>query len=224
MSETQRPVLYSFRRCPFAMRARMALFTSGQTCELREVVLRDKPPEMIAASPKATVPVLIDTDGTVFEESLDIMHWALARNDPAGWLTPELGDHAEMDRLVARIDGPFKQHLDRYKYANRYIQENDGAGVDPVHHRGGALAILADLDDRLSRSDYLFGRRMSLADVAIAPFVRQFANTDADWFAAQPLPHLQTWLSSILASALFAGVMRKYPRWQSGTAGMDFPE
>lgn len=206
------------------MRARMAIKASGYDCELREVVLRDKPDAMLEASPKATVPVLVERDGTVREESLDIMHRVLADNDPDGWLQPPKGTRAEMDDLIAIIDGPFKHHLDRYKYAARYAQENDGAGVDPLQHRAAAVDILQSFEERLANHAYLCGDRLCLADIAAAPFVRQFANTDAAWFAAQPLPHLQRWLDGILQSDLFMGVMKKYAQWQSDQPGVPFPE
>lgn len=223
MDPVNRPILYSFRRCPFAMRARMAIHVSGQQCELREVVLRNKPAEMVAASPKATVPVLVDTDGVILEQSLDIMLWALSRNDPQGWLTPQDGTMQQMLDLIAHIDGPFKEHLDRYKYSNRYQFENDGRGVDPVSHRSAAIHILTNLDERLAHRPNLFGKKLSLADVAIVPFVRQFANTDSDWFAGQPLGRLQRWLDALVRSELFVAVMDKYAPWQSNTTGVAFP-
>lgn len=203
---TDLPVLYSFRRCPYAMRARMALLISGTAVRLREVVLRDKPEEMIAASPKATVPVLILPDGQVIDESLAIMHWALGRNDPQDWLQ---GSAAESE-LIAEADGPFKDHLDRYKYPTRY--EN----VDALDHRAGGLVFLEKLDNLLQVSGQLMGTKSTLADHAIFPFVRQFANNDRDWFDQLPLPALQQWLGDHLASPLFATTMQKFPQWKSG--------
>lgn len=200
------PVLYSFRRCPYAMRARMALLVSETAVRLREVVLRDKPEEMIAASRKATVPVLVLPDGQVIDESLAIMHWALDRNDPQGW---RLGSDAEAV-LIAEADGPFKHHLDRYKYPVRYDN------VDPLAHRAGGLAFLEKLDSRIRESGQLMEERPTLADHAIFPFVRQFANNDRDWFDQLPLPALQQWLAQHLASPLFATTMQKYPQWYSG--------
>ncbi len=224
MSGDEWPILYSFRRCPYAMRARMAILVSGQRAELREVVLRNKPAEMLEASPKGTVPVLIDTDGTVIDESLDIMRWALGHNDPAHWLGQDARASADITALIDEIDGPFKVHLDRYKYATRYAHENDGAGVDPIQHRQAALEILAGLDERLQSHRFLICDAPSLADFATAPFVRQFANTDITWFSAQPYPNLQAWLETMLSSEIFAGVMKKYAPWQSGTAGVPFPD
>ena len=212
------PILYSFRRCPYAMRARMAVIASGETCELREVVLRDKPAEMLAASPKGTVPVLVLSENQVIDESYTIMKWLLGRNDPDAWLTPPAGSLADIDHLVALNDGDFKHHLDRYKYPNRY---ND---VDPLQHRAEGLRMLQELDDRLADHPYLFGARFSLADAAIAPFVRQFANTDRDWFDDQDIPSLHRWLSDILGAPVFTRIMHKYDKWRPGDDDQVFPE
>ena len=211
------PVLYSFRRCPYAMRARMAIAVSGQTCALREVVLRDKPMEMLEASPKATVPVLVLSAGDVLEESYDIMKWALAANDPDGWLSPTQGRLEDIDALVQVNDGAFKHHLDRYKYPNRY------ADVDPLEEREKGVKILRALDDRIRDAGFLFGARVSLADAAIMPFVRQFAHTDKEWFDSLDLPNLQNWLRRGLDSPLFKRVMQKCPAWQSGDPEPLFP-
>ncbi|MEM8921774.1 MAG: glutathione S-transferase [Pseudomonadota bacterium] len=205
-----RPILYSFRRCPYAMRARMALAASGEVCALREVVLRDKPAAMLQASPKGSVPVLVLADGAVVDESLDIMLWTLRRRDPQNWLTPERGDLDEMLALIAANDGPFKHALDRYKYPNRYDN------VDPKDERATGLAWLMELSARLDDADYLFGSRPSLADIAIFPFVRQFANTDRDWFDQVIPATLLQWLETWLASEQFTSIMRKYPVWAPG--------
>ena len=219
-----RPVLYSFRRCPYAMRTRMTLLVSGLQCELREVVLRNKPPEMLAASPKGTVPVMVHSDGTVMDESLQIMWWALSRNDPDRWLEPDSSEApSAITDLIDLIDGRFKEHLDRYKYSTRYQHENAGTGVNPIAHRQSALEILHDITYRLQQHSYLFGKRPGAADIAIAPFVRQFANTDPDWFAANANPLLREWLQRILQSSLFERSMKKYPVWQSGEPGTLFP-
>jgi glutathione S-transferase len=211
------PILYSFRRCPYAMRARLALMVSGQVCELREVVLRDKPQEMLNVSPKGTVPVLIDIDGRVIDQSIDIMLWALAQNDPAKWLMPEQGSVEEMLALIAEFDDRFKYHLDRYKYPNRY--EN----ADAATHRAAGALYLAKLNARLSQTTYLFGNSIALADTAIAPFVRQFAHVDKIWFNKQSLPHLQAWLAAFVDSEIYTGAMEKYPKWESGNSGVMFP-
>ena len=195
------PILYSFRRCPYAIRARLALVVSETRCEVREVKLRDKPAALIAASPKATVPVLVLPDGCVIDESLDIMRWALGRNDPERWLE---GDDAG---LIAANDGPFKHHLDRYKYPDRH-------GSDPAAHRACGLALLAALEMRLEEQTWLCGRRQSLTDAAIMPFVRQFAAVDRTWFDAQRLPRLQRWLGAQISSPLFAAIMIARPTWR----------
>ncbi len=197
------PILYSFRRCPYAMRARMALSMSGTEYEHREVVLRDKPPQMLEVSPKGTVPVLVTEDDLVIEESLDIMRWTLAQSDPEGWLDRD--DAA----LIEINDGSFKHHLDRYKYATRYED------AQPDEHRAAALEILEQLERRLERRAYLCGDTRGFADIAIFPFIRQFANTDKAWFAAQDLPRVQAWLEGLVNSDLFAAIMTKRPQWKA---------
>ncbi|HYW58664.1 MAG TPA: glutathione S-transferase [Polaromonas sp.] len=212
------PVLYSFRRCPYAMRARLALASSGQTVELREVVLRDKPAELIATSPKATVPVLVLPDDVVIDQSLNIMLWALKRSDPAGWMAPETESTASMMALIAQFDEGFKPHLDRYKYPGRYVDSTAESA------RVGGSGYLKQLEDRLQVNSHLFGARVSMADMAIAPFVRQFAQTDKAWFDAQPWPALTAWLEAFVSSALYKMVMQKYSQWVPGEPGIRFPE
>ena len=175
------PVLYSFRRCPYAIRARLALAVAGTPVALREVVLRHKPAALLAASPKATVPVLVLADASVIDESLSIMRWALAQHDPEGWLTPSHGTLADMLVLIAECDGPFKQALDRRKYPSRYPD------ADTTQARMQAVQWLQDLEARLAHQPFLSGDHAALADMAIAPFVRQFAGIDARWWQAQPL-------------------------------------
>ncbi len=211
------PVLYSFRRCPYAMRARLALAQAGVQCQLREVVLKDKPAALLAASPKGTVPVLVLADGTVIEQSLDIMLWALRQNDPDSWLSPTAGSLDDMRALIARNDGEFKQALDRCKYPNRYPE------ADAAAAQGAARAFLSGLNEQLAATGYLFGRDPSLADMAIRPFVRQFAGIDEAAWQAQPWPHLQAWLTRLTDSALFEQVMNKYPAWHPDEAGVLFP-
>lgn len=195
------PVLYTFRRCPYAMRARLALVASQTECEVREIRLAAKPDAMLAASPKGTVPVLLQPDGTVLEESLDIMRWALFQADPAHWL------YGVKPALIEQNDTTFKYHLDRYKYASRY-------GTDASHHQEEAVRILQSLETLLSQEAFLQGGHFGLTDAAIAPFVRQFAATDAAWFQELPLPGVQRWLNSFLASPLFEQVMIRYAPWQ----------
>ncbi|PVB60789.1 glutathione S-transferase [Labrenzia sp. 011] len=211
------PILYSFRRCPYAMRARLAIACSGRTVELREVLLRDKAPEFLATSPTATVPCLRDGE-RVLDESLDIMLWALGDNDPEGWLLPEGGDRTGMSDLIGICDGPFKHHLDRYKYDTRYPD------ADREEERALASVFLRQLEDRLTAGPWLFGARSSLADFAILPFVRQFANTDRDWFEAESWPGLKTWLGAFEVSDRFRAIMHKWPAWQAGDDPILFPE
>ncbi|AMS17761.1 glutathione S-transferase [Pseudomonas chlororaphis] len=197
--------LYSFRRCPYAMRARLALRYSGVPLEIVEVSLKAKPAAMLALSPKGTVPVL-SVDGRVIDESLDIMRWALAQNDPQDWLLKDDGPaQHRIDALIAENDQVFKLHLNRYKYAERYPEQ-------PMeHYRGQGEVFLRQLDELLSQRDYLLADHPSLADMALAPFVRQFAHVDREWFAQTPYRHLQRWLQRFLESELFTQVMAKPP-------------
>ena len=198
-------VLYSFRRCPYAIRARLAVAVSGQQVELIEVALRNKPESMLKLSPKGTVPVLLLGDGQVLDESMDVMHWALNLADPEGWLGPDDATRPAMKALIDENDGEFKHHLDRTKYANRYD------GVDPTQHRSKALIFLAKLDGMLSSSGGLFGDRMLLADWAILPFVRQFANIDRPLFDREVGSNLCAWLDRGLGTERFVDVMKKRP-------------
>ncbi|MEM9739670.1 MAG: glutathione S-transferase [Pseudomonadota bacterium] len=207
------PILYSFRRCPYAMRARLALHASGIACELREVVLRNKPTEMLAASPKGTVPVLVVPAGTVIDESLSIMRWALEQNDPKGWLASR---DREIQGWIDEIDGAFKHHLDRYKYPNRF------GDLDPKPHREAGYSILQRLEHTLSNHGFLVGATESLADIATFPFVRQFANTDRDWFDALDLPSLNAWLAHYLGAPDFLAIMGKHAPWQGGRGPIVF--
>ena len=192
-------VLYSFRRCPYAMRARMALRYSGVAVQIIEVSLKAKPAEMLALSPKGTVPVL-SVDGRVIDESLAIMGWALAQNDPEGWL---LEDDGATQALIEENDQGFKYQLDRYKYAGRYPEQ-------PMeHYRAEGEVFLSKLEGLLAQREYLLAGHLSLADVALAPFVRQFAHVDREWFGRAPYPRLQAWLQRFLESPLFIAIMAK---------------
>ncbi len=207
-----RPILYSFRRCPYAMRARLAIQSAGIQCELREIVLRDKAAAFLEASPKGTVPVVL-VDGDVIEESLDVMKWALSQNDPEGWQDmPDVGHD-----WIARCDGPFKHDLDRTKYANRYPD------ADPTKSRNGAAAFLRDLNDAIGEKAWLFGNAPSWADFAILPFVRQFANIDRTWFDDQDWPNVARWLNAFLESDRFQTIMSKYSKWEPGDPVTLFP-
>ena len=213
------PVLYSFRRCPYAMRARLAIAAAGIRVELREVVLRAKPAALLAASPKGTVPVLVAGD-RVIEESDEIMFWALRQNDPDDWLYAWRENRPAVEALIVENDGPFKRHLDRYKYPVRYPDEN----IVPEDQRDAALEILKGWDRKIARGGWLFGEEPGIADYAVLPFVRQFAFVDRDWFDAQPIPALHAWLDAFLASDRFAAVMPKFDPWQDGDRGIAFPE
>ena len=207
------PVLYSFRRCPYAIRARKALAVAEITVELREVVLRDKPAEMVAVSAKGTVPVLVLPDGTVIDESLDIMYWALRQRDPSQWLD----QHNDAGPLLSRCDDEFKHWLDRYKYADRHPEQTKD------FYRGQALLFVDELEQALAETPYLLGERAGIADVSVFPFIRQFAGVDPDWWADAPYPSTRHWLDTWLNSPLFTRVMKKYPPWASGTTGPAFP-
>lgn len=207
------PILYSFRRCPYAMRARMAIAVSELSVALREIELSNKPEAMLSVSPKGTVPVLVLPDGQVIEESLDIMRWALVQHDPQDWLG-QAPDDAQ--RLIEWNDGEFKYYLDRYKYADRYPEQ-----TQTVYRQQGEV-FLAELEPRLHRTRFLCGATFGLADAAILPFIRQFAAVDNAWFANSPYPAVLHWLDNFLTSNLFAAVMRKYPPWKADAPSVIF--
>ncbi len=211
-------ILYSFRRCPYAMRARMALVYAKIVVELREIELRNKPKALLVISPKGTVPVLQLDDGRVLEESLDIMLWAMEESDPGHWFRVDSNKQQAMLDLIADNDNHFKQVLDRYKYPERYDD------IDPIAQREKGLQFLTGLEGRLQRQAFLFGETTSLADIAVFPFVRQFARVDETWFLQQALPKLQHWLDFYLQSDLFAVVMRKFKTWQPDDAAVIFPD
>jgi glutathione S-transferase len=208
------PILYSFRRCPYAIRARMALRYAEVEYELREIYLKNKPAEMLAISPKGTTPVLQLTDGRVLEESLDIMYWAEEQRDSlqdayrrVGWnRMPEISRQWGK-KLIAINDLEFKQALDRYKYANRFPEATQET------YRTEAETFLQTLENSLSQHSFLIGDRMTLIDIAIFPFIRQFAQVDLAWFQSTPYKHLQAWLCRHEESLLFQNVMLKVPVW-----------
>jgi UPF0176 protein len=210
------PILYSFRRCPYAMRARLALLVSGIRCEMREITLAHKPSNMLEASPKGTVPVLVLKD-RVLDQSLDIMHWALGQNDPEGWSTSGQTLDEEAHALVRMCDDAFKTHLDRYKYPNRYDLP------DGLADREAGSAYLDQLNTKLMQSKFLMGAKWSWVDAAIAPFVRQFARTDRAWFDAQAWTTLQNWLTQFEQSDNFSSVMHRYKIWYEGARPVAFP-
>jgi glutathione S-transferase len=197
------PILYSYRRCPYAMRARMALHYSGIEVEMREIALKAKPAAMLAASPKGTVPVLVLGDGRVIDESLDIMRWALAQHDPQEWLQ----DAAQSLVLIAENDGTFKQALDRYKYAERFPEHPQAV------YRTQGEGFLVQLETALQGHAHLLGASPRLADIAIFPFIRQFAAVDPGWWETSPYPALRAWLEHWVGSGLFDGIMQKHPVW-----------
>jgi glutathione S-transferase len=200
------PILYSFRRCPYAIRARLAIAYAGIAVEIREIDLKHKPEHLLAISPKATVPVLLLPEGNVLEESLDIISWALAQHDPDNWLYVD----AQPDMLLHWNDGEFKHYLDRYKYADRYPE------FSAEYYRQQAEVFLAELEARLSKTRYLAAQHFSLLDAAIFPFIRQFAAVDNTWFAATHYHQLKRWLQEISLSALFVSVMGKHAVWHPG--------
>ena len=215
-------LLYSFRRCPYAMRGRMALAMSGLPFEHREIILRDKPASMLGYSPKGTVPVFITNSGEVVDESLSLMHHALGQHDPENWLD---GKDAKADQFIHDNDGPFKHHLDRYKYASRYSEDAARGDVD-LSHREGAQEYIAKLETRLTETPFLSGDTRGFADIAIFPFIRQFANTDRAWWDGPevttpdgetvntpPYPKTHNWLEDHLNSDLFKSIMTKHPLW-----------
>ncbi len=211
------PVLYSFRRCPYAIRARLALASANISCELREVALRNKPAEMLALSPKGTVPVLQLADNSVIEESRDIMRWALSRHDPEGWLS---ANRAATEALIDDNDEHFKPRLDAYKYHLHHPQQT------VTELRQQCLPMLTRLDEclRTHAGKALLGKQKTLADYALLPFVRQFAAVDRSHFESLKLPGLQNWLKSFEDSPVFLQVMKKHPPWSSGDTPTLWPE
>lgn len=199
------PILYSFRRCPYAIRARMALKYSGIDVQLREVVLRNKPQSLLQCSSKGTVPVLVLHDNTIIEESREIMQWALANNDPDQWLSE---NHAELImQLLDQNDFDFKVHLDHYKYADRHPE------YSTEYYRELGESFLALLEDLLCQQQYLLSDKVTMADIGIFPFIRQFANVDSEWLDQSPYQQLQRWLAGFLQSDGFIAVMDKQPPW-----------
>lgn len=216
------PILYSFRRCPFAMRARLAIVASGQKVNVREIVLRDKPQQMLALSPKGTVPVLLLPDGKVLEQSLDIMQWALRLSDPHGLLNLSAEETVLAGQLIELLDVEFKQHLDRYKYPERYAAKEDG--FDRMFHRSAGVEILSRWSDSVESGGHLIGKRLTWVDLAVLPFVRQFRIPEPEWFDALPqLAALSQRLAEFVESAWFEAVMVKLHPWKAGDLDTVFP-
>lgn len=202
-----KPILYTFRRCPYAIRARLAIKISGVEVETREVDLQNKPQSLLDCSPKGTVPVLQLADGSVIDESLDIMRWSLAIHDPEGWIFEDASCTAEVASLINENDGFFKRCLDGYKYPSRFNE------TVPEHlamtYRDEAGAFLRILNSRLANHPFLMGEHQSIADAAIFPFVRQFAHVDRSWFDVAYAGLLTNWLDRLVRSPLFVSVMQK---------------
>ena len=192
----------------------MAIHISGQKCELREVLLRDKPPSMLEYSAKGTVPVLILQDGNVIDESLDVIDWALNLNDPDDWQRSK--DTKKTKELIKINDGEFKYHLDRYKYSKRYDNE------DPEFHRKKCLKFIESVNNELNNSKYIFDDNISYADIVLLPFIRQFRIADIEWFDSLPYDNLKKWLSSFLNSSLLNSIMKKYDLWKEGDKSIVF--
>lgn len=219
-SKTPEPnlaILYSFRRCPYAMRARMALKYSGIQVNLREIDLKNKPQEMLTCSAKGTVPILELANGTVIDESRDIMFWALEKHDPEQWLPIENTTSINLiNSLLDDNDFVFKNWLDRYKYADRYPEQT------AEHYRNQGEKFLTTLESRLSTHRFLVSDSLSISDIAIFPFIRQFAFVDSDWFEQSDYQYLQVWLNHFLQSTLFLSVMEKYPPWNKSAEPVIF--
>jgi len=207
-------ILYSFRRCPYAIRARLAIAYSKQNVQLREIILKEKPKEMLAISNKGTVPVLQLNNGEVLDESLDIMVWAISQKDPDNWLSKNIDS---MLSLIDENDFEFKPWLDKYKYADRFPDNNE------TYYRQQCEDFLLQLELRLKLNGYLYSSSLSLADMAILPFIRQFALVNEQWFKESPYPYLQQWLYSLMDTTLFHLVMQKYPLWMTQHQQHKFP-
>jgi glutathione S-transferase len=214
MPHTVQTVLYSFRRCPYAIRARLALHASRVSYEHREIVLKNKPDHMLALSPKGTVPVLWISDPVrdrVMDQSLDIMLWALAQDDPQGWLPASPEDMGTALAWIRANDGAFKQHLDRYKYPHRFELTSG------IQDRERGRTFLGQINTHLQATGFLHGDHWGLTDAALAPFVRQFAQVDPHWFFEQDWSDLIVWLNGFENSPIFQKVMEKIPLWQPPT-------
>lgn len=214
------PRLYSFRRCPYAMRARLGLMFAGLQVELREVVLKNKPAQMLVISPKGTVPVLewvgdANSAGFVIEESREIVEWALQQNDPHGLLDVDV---ASADALIDQNDDEFKYWLDRYKYADRHPQSTQS------EYRQQGEVFLQVLERLLTTNRYLLGHNVSIVDISVMPFVRQFAHVDKEAFYSLPYPKLQQWLRGWLEHPVFQATMITFQPWKEGDESVLFPE
>ena len=202
------PILYTFRRCPYAMRARFAIRSSKIIVEIREIKLQEKPSEFLKLSPKGTVPVLISSSGVVLEESLDIIYWALNKNDPHKWLAKGKLENQDIRKLLDDLENKFKPNLDKYKYPSRF------SGVDQYFHRDKNLCFLKKLNSYLENNKSLNCEHLSLLDYAIFPFIRQFRNVDQDWFDKLNFIFLNKWINQIIDSEDFSSIMKKFKKWE----------
>ena len=202
------PILYTFRRCPYAMRARLALRSSKIIVEVREIKLQEKPPEFLKLSPKGTVPVLIRTSGEVIEESLDIISWALSVNDPQKWLAKGKLEDQEIAKLLDDLENEFKINLDKYKYTGRFSEANQNL------YRDKNLYFLKKLNFYIKNNKALNCKHLTLIDYAIFPFIRQFRNVDQDWFDKLNLNFLSKWINQIIDSEEFSSIMKKFKKWE----------
>ena len=202
------PILYTFRRCPYAMRARFAIRSSKIKVEIREIKLKEKPSEFLNLSPKGTVPVLITNSGEVLEESLDIIYWALNKNDPHKWLAKGKLENRDIIKLLDDLENKFKPNLDKYKYPSRF------SGVDQYFHRDKNLCFLKKLNSYLENNKSLNCEHLSLLDYAIFPFVRQFRNVDQEWFEKLNFIFLNKWINQIIDSKDFSSIMKKFKKWE----------
>ena len=204
------PILFSFRRCPYAMRARIAIKLCSLECEIREINLKLKNKEFLELSPKGTVPVLVLPDNKIIEESMDIIHWAISNNDPYNLKLKNLEIYNKDMDLISIFDNEFKYHLDRYKYNSRY------KGINKEEHKYKARDLLVNLNNSLKEKQWLNGENISISDISILPFVRQYRIADIKWFDEKlELPNINRWLDKFLNSKIFNNVMKKYKIWET---------
>ena len=204
------PILFSFRRCPYAMRARIAIKLCNLECEIREINLKLKNKEFLELSPKGTVPVLVLPDDKIIEESMDIIHWAISNNDPYNLKLKNLEIYNKDMDLISIFDNEFKYHLDRYKYNSRY------KGINKEEHKYKARDLLVNLNNSLKEKQWLNGENISISDISILPFIRQYRIADIKWFDEKlELPNINRWLDKFLNSKIFNNVMKKYKIWET---------
>lgn len=217
------PILWSFRRCPYAMRARMALWICGHRVEIREILLRDKPDAFLSISRDKTVPVLVCTDGTILQESRDIIFWACEHSDAGQSLLAQFADNSQDNSLfLDRLEGEFKTSLDRYKYSARYTDDPAEAAESKYEHRDKASQFIWEIEKMLAAQPYISGGEAGIVDIATWPFIRQFRIADPGWFDAQKWGRVQKWLNGFLNSELFAQIMHKYAPWQEADTPLIF--